>query len=290
MRPLFACALLLFFARSAAAQDRAPALVDPHPAPRYPEVLRAAGIAGTIRMWVRVLPGDSVPADGVVILSSPHPGFAYAVRERVRRWRYQAALRSGVPAVDSLRVDLVYGAHYGAIDGLDSIAVDSLIQDSVRVVQVTLDGVLPEGRGAVPPEPQWRRAALAAMARMLEGTGPGEGGSPRIACVGFERNGHDLAMTEPELRQLRRPGVMVVVQPRCPPLYRSAIPIAGKIIPPGEDPILVEATEVRIWDERWTRVRMEKGGVGSGDIYQCVSDLVRPDVPVKCAQTGSWVF
>ena len=252
--------LLLLLAGPAAAQDRPAGILDAHPAPRYPEVLRAAGISGTVRLWVRVLPGDSVPADGVVILSSPHPGFANAVREGVRRWRYQAALRSGVPAVDSLRVDLVYGKHYGAIDGLDSVAVDSLIQDSVGVVQVTLDGVLPEGRGAVPPEPQWRRVALAAMARMLEGTGPGEGGSPRIACVGFERNGRDLAMTEPELRQLQRPGVTVVVQPRCPPLYRSAIPIAGKVIPPGEDPILVAATEVRIWDERWTRKGWRREG------------------------------
>lgn len=63
--------------------------------PRYPDLLRRAGVEG--RVVVRVLVGTDGRAERVEVLRSDHEGFDAATVEAVRRWRFAPAVQAGQP-------------------------------------------------------------------------------------------------------------------------------------------------------------------------------------------------
>lgn len=282
-------ALTLLATSPAASQDRPAAVVAAIPAPRYPEVLKAAGVGGTVTARVVILPGDSVAPDGVRIVSAPHPGFRNAVITGLRGWRYRAAVRQGRPVIDSITVEVTYAYSGPLAADFDSVAVGEIRNDSGTVWRVSVGSFAITGPWEVPPDSTWRTMGLRAMGKVLEELQAGERQGVPIACVGLERFQKPMPLTATELQSLQRPGIAVVVPERCPPSFASMAYVVGRVIPPGDDPVGVYATEVTVAGDRWYSVKVEARGPTSGRRYLCVLDAVDPTHSVRCHLGASWV-
>lgn len=289
MRILLLLALILCTVTPAAAQDRPAAIVAASPTPRYPEVLKAAGIGGIVTARVVILPGDSVAVDGVRIMSTPHPGFQNAVISGLRGWRYRGAIRGGRPVVDSIIVEVTYSRSGPPMAEFDSVAASEIRNDSGIVWRISVGSWAITGPWEVPPNPLWRAMGVRAMGKVLEEIQADAQGTVPIACVGLERFQKPMAVTATELQALQRPGIAVVVPERCPPSFASMAYVVGRVIPPGDDPVGVYATEVTVAGDRWYSVKVEARGPTGGRRYLCVLDAADPTRPIRCHLGASWV-
>ena len=289
MRILSLFALLLCTISPAAAQDRSPAVVSATPALRYPEVLKAAGVGGTVTARVVILPGDSVALDGVRIVSAPHPGFRNAVITGLRGWRYRGAIRGGRPVVDSIVVEVTYSRSGPPTAEFDSVAASEVRNDSGTVWRVSVGSFAITGPWETPPDSTWRAMGVRAMGKVLEEIQADAEGRVPIACVGLERFQKRMPVTATELQALQRPGIAVVVPERCPPAFESMAYVVGRVVPPGDDPVGVYAIEVTVAGDRWYSVKVEARGPTGGRRYLCVLDAADPTRPFRCHLGASWV-
>lgn len=76
------------------------------PKPTYPEALRRARIAGSVRVRFIVDRQGSVDSASVEVLSSSHPAFDLPAVRAVRQWRFRPA-QVGDEAVDQLVTQLI---------------------------------------------------------------------------------------------------------------------------------------------------------------------------------------
>ena len=282
VRTLPLIALIISAATATTAQDRPAVLIDASQAPRYPEVLKAAGISGVVSAWIIVVPSDSADSAQVRIISSPHRGFNAAVVQGLGRWRYRAAMRGGQPVVDSIRVSVTF-----ATDG--AVRVSEVRDENWReLVRAEEDSVV-EGPWEVPPDSTWRNVALKAMGKVLEALASRARGIVPIACVNLERFRKPFPVTADELALLQRPGIAVVVPERCPPGFASMAIVEGRVVPPGEDPVRVYATDVQVAGGRSYRIRVEVAGRTSGTRYNCTFDATAEGRPIRCSMDRSWV-
>ena len=252
------------------AQDR-PAEIVTATSLRYPEVMRAAGIRGTVRVEVEVLAGDSIASDGIRIVSTPHPGFVAAVTEGLRGWRYRSARRAGQEVTDTLQIELTFES--GGSEFLDfgpAIARD-LGRDKEGRWHALITPLLVREGGAPFSGARRDSAALTAARYLARGLEKGPGGGDRIACVTLRAGPGEDPLTATELAALQSPGVAVVHPGRCPPKFASMVYMVGRVTPPGSDPAPIVARGATRYPEGWVVIRMDVGGDGAGyDAYDCI--------------------
>lgn len=75
--------------------------------PVYPAAERKAGIRGTVRLAMIILPNGAV--DDLVVLSAPNSNFAVPALLAVRQWEYSPTYLDNEPVEASLTVDVNFG-------------------------------------------------------------------------------------------------------------------------------------------------------------------------------------
>ncbi len=102
-------------AQSAAPGPTAPASGGPSPrlvhspAPEYPRDALRAGVSGEVVIRIDVGP-DGVPASLEIIRSSRNRSLDRAALQAVRRWRFEPAVRDGVPVAASVQQTVTFDA------------------------------------------------------------------------------------------------------------------------------------------------------------------------------------
>ncbi len=71
--------------------------------PRYPEMLRQAGVSGEVELEYVVLESGRVDSASVRVLASTHPAFSEAAREALQRARFKPAHRGSRPVPVTVR-------------------------------------------------------------------------------------------------------------------------------------------------------------------------------------------
>lgn len=191
--------------------------------------------------------------------------------------------------MDSIRVEMTYTRTAPLGADFDSVAVGEARRDRDGVWRLSLQVMAISGPWETPNDSMWRVMGVRAMGRVLEWMQDREDDTVPIACVGFERAQKALPVTASELQALQRPGIAVVVQERCPPVFASMAWIEGQTIPPGEEPIQLHATEVKVVGGRWYTMKVEMRWGTSGSRYDCVMDMADTTRPVRCRSGASWV-
>jgi protein TonB len=74
--------------------------------PRYPEMLRQAGVSGEVELEYVVLESGRVDSASVRVLASTHPAFSEAAREALQRARFKPAHRGAGPVPVTVRQTL----------------------------------------------------------------------------------------------------------------------------------------------------------------------------------------
>lgn len=260
------------------------------PAP-YPEFMKAAGIGGVVALRLVVVPGDSVPLDRITILSTPHPRFTSAAREAARHLPVRAAIRDGLPAVDSLELDLQYDPRWvGSFPPLvDTTLMEPPARDSVGHWKARISAVALR-TSSLPLALPLRDSAVIAAVRFL-GAGKVQGtptGAPIICVTLREGRGSD-PLTPDEWRAVQTPGAAMLHPSRCPPKFASMMLVEGRVIPPGEDPFHLVVTGVEGVEGGWIVVRISLGQGTGGDYYACALRQSSPSQVVRCRADRSWV-
>jgi hypothetical protein len=291
MRPQCLAVLLgLMGTTTLAAQDRPAEIVAPGPV-RYPEILRAAGIGGVVRALVVVMPGDSVAADGVRVVSAPHPGFRNAVIAALQQWGYRGAIRSGAPVADSLSVEIEF--ELGGREALEfgPATVRSFGRVADGTWHVAVGPLLVRGKGRTLSGARRDSIALVSARYLAEGLAKTEGGGARIACVTLRAERGADPLTAEELAALQTPGVAIVHPGRCPPKFASMVYVVGRVIPPGSDPSNIVVRGVEEYPGRWVVVRVDVGGMGAGyEYFDCLIGGSPPGRVEACMLRGAVVY
>jgi protein TonB len=84
-----------------------PAQVKKKIAPQYPDAARRAGVAGTVRIAMIILPDGTL--DDLIVLSAPDDSLAVAALMAVRLWRYSPTYLDDQAVEASLTVDVNFG-------------------------------------------------------------------------------------------------------------------------------------------------------------------------------------
>jgi TonB family protein len=83
-----------------------PAQVKKKVTPVYPDTERKAGVAGTVRIAMIILPDGTV--NDLVVLSAPNSNMAVAALLAVRRWQYSPTYLDDQPVETNLTVDVTF--------------------------------------------------------------------------------------------------------------------------------------------------------------------------------------
>lgn len=83
-----------------------PAQVTKKVTPVYPDAERKAGVAGTVKISMIILPDGTV--NDLVVLSAPNSNLAIAALLAVRRWQYSPTYLDDQPVEASLTVDVTF--------------------------------------------------------------------------------------------------------------------------------------------------------------------------------------
>lgn len=83
-----------------------PAQVKKKVTPVYPETERKAGVSGTVKIAMIILPDGTV--NDLVVLSAPNSNLAIAALLAVRRWQYSPTYLDDQPVEASLTVDVTF--------------------------------------------------------------------------------------------------------------------------------------------------------------------------------------
>lgn len=83
-----------------------PAQVKKKVTPAYPDAERTAGIGGTVKIAMIILPDGTV--NDLVVLSAPNSNLAVAALLAVRRWQYAPTYLDDQPVEASLTVDVTF--------------------------------------------------------------------------------------------------------------------------------------------------------------------------------------
>lgn len=257
----------------------------------YPEFMIAAGIGGVVTLRLVVVPGDSVSLDRVTILSSPHPRFTSAARETVRHLPVRAAIRDGLPVVDSFELDLQYDQRWeGSFPPLiDTTVMELPTRDGAGRWKARISVVALKPSSLPLSRPMHDSAAIAAVRYLGEGKVRGTPNGAPIICVTLRQGRESDPLTPDEWRAVQTPGAAMLHPSRCPPKFASMVLIEGRVIPPGVDPFHLVVTGVEGVEGGWIVVRISLGQGTSGDYYACVLRQSLPSQVVRCRSDRSWV-
>ena len=290
MRPTLMIMILTLVGRHAlAAQDRRAEIVAASTI-TYPEVLRAAGIAGLVEAKVLVLPGDTVATDGVQMVTTPHPGFRNAVQEGLRRWRYQAATHGGIAVPDTIRVALMFDPGTGGTLTFGPTEVRELSPAGAGVWHGVVSPTILRGKGSVLTGPQRDSAGIAAARFLVQRLGTTTGGGARIACVTMHPEREAEPLTAAELEALQLPGVAVVDPRRCPPTFASMALVVDRVIPPGGDPYRVVVGEARLYPGGWIVIKVDTPFGNGKTVYECAVPTAPTGPAAECVATQRMVY
>ena len=276
--------------------ERPPVADSANLAPRYPELLRQAGIGGLVRVTFVVDTGGRPERATIAIVQSAHVGFDFPVKNVVASWRYAPARACG----RTVRVRLVHEFAF-ELGPRDSSRVAALFERDTTppaarktTSQGTPRWYIGSSRAIESPPPApWAPAVLdsateAALAYLVEQIGPDSAGTARVVCL----SGDSASKRDPDARRLARltrPGITVLPARRCPPTFASMIYTAGEPpAPPGDDPYsIVVRSERPLTLARVVLAVDVLHGTG-GSNYLCGVERREGNWRVRCWITSSW--
>ncbi len=267
-------------------------------APRYPELLRQAGIGGLVRVTFVVDTGGR--PERVVIVQSPNPGFDVAVKRAVATWRYAPASHCG----HGVRVRLRHEFAFQPTPPDTSRIAQLFEDDATGLVCCATPDTVPDGtprttirwRPAAPVARRvaWDSTALdsaeeVALAELMGTIGTAPSGMARVVCL----MGPGGAGSDPDsgrLVRLTRPGVAVLPFRRCPPTFVSMIYTPGeRPHPPGEDPYAVQVRTRTGLSPTRVLFEVDVSQSAGGRRYLCGVERRDGGWRVRCLVVSSWV-
>ena len=271
------------------AQDH-PAQIVAGSSINYPEVLRAAGIGGTVRVAVIILPGDTLAADGVRVVSVPHPGFRNAVLDGVRHWSYQAATHEGRLVADTLQVELVF--EWGGAGSLSfgPMELRKLHQNGAGIWQAGVSPTIVRSHGMELKGARRDSAGIAAVRYLAHQMKTTPSGGAPIVCVTLHEERGAEPLTAADLGSLQTPGIAMVHPRRCPPIFSSMVYVVDRVIPPGSDPSRLVVLGAREYAEGWVVVRVEARYGNGKNGRDCILSSTSIGVVTECTLRESWVY
>lgn len=251
----------------------------------YPEMLRVAGVGGSVRFRVPVTAAGRADMSGFKVVHTDNALFQLSVKNTLPRWRFTPALVNGTPVVDTLDVEVVFVPpaepimDFGRTLSYEDIAPgrwravtrwprpdptrfprDSATVDAIRIA--VFDELLNE-ISTSDTLIAARIACISATSRL----------SPGVPHVG------DTTMILPTvamLSRLARPRVAVVSEGRCPPTFGSmAVGVDEKgrpltrVTPPGENPWQMQVGHIQPWSDNAAIVLAEVEHGSGGTAYKC---------------------
>ncbi|HEV8362069.1 MAG TPA: TonB family protein [Gemmatimonadaceae bacterium] len=228
--------------------------------PRYPTIMRQAGVEGSVHMQYAVDATGRVIRPSLHVVASSHELFSQAARTAIAEHQFAAPRRAGaavpvrveeithfiVPGADTLRVRLVTPT-VDSIGRLTTIVTASVPFDSVNAPRLT-----PDDETAI------YIGVIDMLLRQHEAVP-----SPSAFCL-------HIAGTSPSLQfveRWQRPGRRVVPSASCPPTYASMIVRRNDGRPKRWiDPIAIGVGRLRGWATD-TVVLDATVGQGTGTSY-----------------------
>lgn len=278
--------------------DREPVLTGELAEPRYPSVLVAAGLGGSVSYRVMVDSTGSAEPSTFTPVKASHPAFEGGVRDAVAQWHWEPATDRGHAVEWWFRGVVDFLVPPPELAGLGVPPAEILARrtdrDSGTVIVV---GWPPRDTGVGKPAAEAVRDVRILALRELVATlvGAYTGKDVPIACISFRDRpdgpgaSRALAPDADALAAVSQPGVAVVVPARCPPTFASMARVEGRVIPPGGDPY-------QVWvgsPEPWVKgVFLVDGGTARGPAgtnFRCWADVRRALPVVKCWVAGYWV-
>jgi TonB family protein len=279
--------------------ERRPVADPANAPPRYPDLLRQAGIAGAVRVTFIVDTAGRVEGATIRIVRSPNPGFDSFVKRAVASWRYAPASLCGRP----VRVRLGHEFAFQASATPRDTVRWALLFDADTSVTAATD-TLPDGTPRttvawratplIASSVPWDPAALdsaeeTALAHIVEDLGQASSGIARVACLAGKRG----LTSDPDsgrLVRLTRPGIALLPSRRCPPTFASMIYTPGeRPYPPGEDPFGVHVrTRTPLSSTRVVFDVDVSHGTG-GYHHRCGVERLGSGWRARCVIISSWV-
>jgi len=246
--------------------------------PRFPDMMRAAQLGGTVRVRVVVDSAGHVERDGMTVLHSDHELLSASTRNALTQWRFVPARRDGRAVPDTIEQDVTF--NFPSEFGVAVLEPVVLARAAVAPGHYRLVIGWPDADPAAPrlDSAATNTIALATLDRLVESLVPKDTTLPtRVVCVGVADSVRTGQPDAPALRRLARSRLAVLVARRCPPTFTSMIALVGpdgRVIegPPGEDPWSVEILTVRSYATGLAVVEAAiHHGTGSS-YYRCRAD------------------
>ena len=270
--------------------------VPPMPAtertlPRYPDILRQAGVGGDVHVrYVVDTTGRAVPGT-LVVVSSTHDLFALAVKKAVVTWTFAPARRGGAPIAVRYEESFAFRDAPNAPPGTDVAAARD----------TTVDGIPRTTFGQAIPDPaavnaytaeDLKEAQRSVLTLLADKMPPDTRNGPRALCVSLVSDGLPGPSDTETLRRLQAPGRRVVTGRDCPRTYASMIMTVDSLgrpmdpPPPGRvDPHHLAVKLVAPWSRSTVLVEADLGRGMSRTHYRCGANRERGVWVASCRET-----
>lgn len=288
-------------ARAISQVEQRPVADSANAPPRYPDLLRQAGIGGAVRVAFTVDTAGRVEPATVRIVRTPNAGFDLAVKRAVMSWHFAPASRCGRTVRVRLTHEFAFRLSSTPRDTLRWAELFELEAGPATTLNAdTLSDGTPRTTVGwrsptivVAPVP-WDAGALdsaeeSALAHLLDEVGPSPSGMARVVCLA----GPGGVSADPDsgrLVRLTRAAIAVLPSRRCPPTFASMIYTPGeRPHPPGEDPFAMQVrTRTTLSPTRVLFDVDESYGMG-GTKYRCGVERGDGAWRVRCLVISSWV-
>jgi TonB family protein len=264
--------------------------------PRYPEILRQAGIEGEVHIRYVVDTSGHVAPGTLMIVASKYDLFSTTVKAAAPEWRFVPAVRSGA-RIAVLREELfvfrdtpggppdndVEAVRDTTTEGMPRTAIGPARRDSMAARAYSPEDLMDAQLSVL----------LVLAARMPSGEKSAR--APTL-CVSLMRDGVEAPADAEATRRLEAPGQRVVAKRDCPPSYDRMIVSSdslGRVVdprPPGYvDPYHLSVRRVEPWSRVLVLIHADVGHGLSGTNYRCGARRESGMWSATCHATSAWV-
>jgi hypothetical protein len=264
--------------------------------PRYPDILRQAGVEDEVHVQYvvdttgRVIPGT------LVIVASKYDHFTSMVRGALPAWTFVPAMRAGARVAVVYEEFFVFRDKPGGLPGADIVAVRDTTTDGIP--RTTLGPAARDSLAATAYSledlTEAQRSVLLVLAgKVSSRQQPGQ--APTI-CVGIMQDGIEVPADSETLRRLEAPQRRAVAKRDCPPSYArmwAMVDSLGRVVdprPPGWiDPYHLTVRRIEPWSRVSVLIHGDVGHGMGGFHYRCGARREGGVWSATCDVTAAWV-
>lgn len=267
-------------------------------APIFPEMMRGTGENGTVLTRIVVDTTGRFQLPPLRVVRTGHQVFEIAVKNSLPRWRFLPAVSRGQLVPDTLDILVTFQGPNLPAALFEFVEVERTSPKTGRW-EFVVGAPARDSTASLPDSAAQIASAISMLDTLLAEIVRTNNQSPdRVACVSVDLTGHAQELAVPNLVQLRRNGIAVMNNSRCPRSFASAVffvdPVSKRsVIPPGEDPFELQIRKLQPFSlSAVSATATISYGLETSE-YACFASRDSTTLTgwrARCARTRYWIF